>query len=338
MESTQAPTPRPATPPGLAVYAIGDIHGRRDLLVGALAAVRAAARNAVASQRVAVVFLGDYIDRGPASRAVIEDLIAFRDEGCCETVFLRGNHEQVLLDVFDGVETAGPWLEHGGRATLDSYGVAWSSRDTPKDLWAQLDAAIPADHIEFLRATTLTAVYGDYLFVHAGLRPDRLIEEQSPADLLWFRYYDDEPPLHGATVIHGHSHNRLPVLGRHRVGIDTQAYASGALTLLKLHGTQKVFQRIVATQAEPTATLDIWPELDSAYRADELRDRAPRARRSTDSRRRAWAVAAALLAFALALAGAAYFRGDSWLQKRDAVAGRDAATREPTASAPRGDG
>jgi len=334
MESAKAPPP--ATPPGLVVYAVGDIHGRRDLLVGALAAIREAAQAAAAaSRRVVVVFLGDYIDRGPASRGVIEDLIAFRDEGCCETVFLRGNHEQVLLDVVDGADTSGRWLEHGGLATLESYGAAWSPREAQRDLRGLTAAAVPASHMDFLRATTLTATYGDYLFVHAGLRPDRLIEEQSPVDLLWFRYYDDEPPLHAATVVHGHSPNPLPVLGRHRVGIDTKAYASGALTLLRLEGTQKAFQRILVSDEAPSAALDTWPELDSAYRSgprprrdEEARDWVPNSAQAADRRRRIWAFAATLVVFALILAGVAWFGGSS-SQERDAVARGDSAASGP---------
>jgi serine/threonine protein phosphatase 1 len=335
MESIRGLAPHPATPPGVIVYAIGDIHGRSDLLRGALAVVRDAIGRIGPGQRLALVFLGDYIDRGPASKVVIDDLIAFNGEGRCETVFLRGNHEQVLLDVLDG-ESEGPWLQHGGRETLGSYGLAWTSNDPPKDLRARIAAALPASHVEFLRATTLTATYGDYLFVHAGLRPDRLIEEQSTADLLWFRYYDDEPPLHGATVIHGHTPNRSPVLGRHRISIDTKAYASGALTLLQLEGTQKVFHRIVASEGAPAIAHDLWPDLDSAYQPEP----APRLSRAAkgrfalaqppDHRRRAWAFAATVLVLALIFSGFLLVRGGNSHLQRDTVARRVAAAPEPT--------
>ncbi len=334
MASIRDLAPHAATPPGVIVYAIGDIHGRSDLLRGALAVVRDAIKRIGPGQRLALVFLGDYIDRGPASKAVIDDLIAFKGEGCCETVFLRGNHEQVLLDVLAG-ESEAPWLGHGGRETLESYGLAWTSNDPPKDLRARITAALPASHVEFLRATTLTAAYGDYLFVHAGLRPDRMIEEQSTADLLWFRYYEDEPPLHGATVIHGHTPNRSPVLGRHRVGIDTKAYASGALTLLQLGGTRKVFHRIVATEGAPAIAHDLWPDLDSAYQPEPaLRPSRAATRRlplglPADRRRRAWAFAATILALVLILSGFLLVRGGGSRPERETVARRVAAAPEP---------
>src|SRR5690606_29827416 len=105
-------------------------------------------------------------------------------------------------------------------------------------------------HVGFIRATRLMARYGDYVFAHAGLRPDRLVEEQSDLDLMWLRYCEDERPVHGSTVVHGHSPNPSPVLGRHRIGVDTKAFATGALTLLRLEGTHKTFERIAVLDAD----------------------------------------------------------------------------------------
>jgi serine/threonine protein phosphatase 1 len=334
--------PPPAVPAGSVIYAIGDIHGRRDLLAGALDALRDAARAATASgQRVSAVFLGDYIDRGPASRGVIEDLMAFEAEAPCEIIFLRGNHEQVLLDVARGRDPGRGWLKHGGFATLESYGAALPPGEPRGELQPVVRAAVPASHLNFLNRTKLMARFGDYLFAHAGLRPDRLIQEQSPADLLWFRYYDDETPLHSATVVHGHSPNPLPVLGRHRIAIDTRAYATGALTLLRLEGTRKAFERVVIARDTLKPTLEPWTELDSAYRT------APRARGTqgrwetddleTPARRSRGLIAAAVIVLAAAAAVIAFLSAGPVTQRPNAVAGgsepRSAAESDPAGGA-----
>lgn len=257
-------------PANTVIYAVGDVHGRRDLLEGALAEIRAAARRAAETGgRTVAVFIGDYIDRGPDSRGVIESLIQFSESGVCETVILRGNHEQVLLDIVDGVEQGLRWLDFGGAETLAAYGVAEplaGDRRSPGWLRALVAAAIPSPHLAFLRATTLAAAYGDYTFVHAGLRPERTADEQAPADLLWFRYYDDETPVHGRTVVHGHSTNPAPVLGRYRIGIDTEAYASGALTVLRLEGDGKQLLRVAAEEPGGPVRVAPWAAVDSHYR------------------------------------------------------------------------
>src|SRR5216683_7246790 len=171
-------------------YAIGDIHGRFDLLKGVTAELRrAVAESGWAGDKVVAVFLGDYIDRGPDTRALISHLIDFRDEAVCETNFLRGNHEQILLDLIDGAPEAVRWLEYGGLETLRSYG--WRQphpvgvRDAAK-LADRVRKVLPPEHVQFLRDTMSYVDRGEYLFVHAGLRPDRLLNEQSDADLLWF--------------------------------------------------------------------------------------------------------------------------------------------------------
>jgi len=255
----------PRTPDATLIYAVGDIHGRLDLLDGALrelaASASAAARDGA---KVIAVFLGDYIDRGPESRGVIDRLMELRASAFCETIFLRGNHEQVLLDLLDGQETTGRWLEYGGRETLAAYGVEAPARDVPT-LRSQAQAAVPPEHVAFLRETGLHAALGDYLFVHAGLRPDRLLEEQTDADLLWFRYYDDEAPVWDHTVVHGHSTNARPVVGRWRIGIDTEAYASGALTALRLQGERQDLLKISMPAGGGPATASPWNGADVSY-------------------------------------------------------------------------
>ena len=261
-----------AAPHDRIVFAVGDIHGRRDLLAGVIDELRAASRQAPAQGKAVVaIFLGDYIDRGPASRGVIEDLIALRDEGCCETVFLRGNHEQALLDVVDGDSDGRGWLRHGGLAMLDSYGAALSPEAESHDLQAVLRHAVPPGHLEFLRATTLTAREGDYLFVHAGLQPGVELADQSAEDLMWIRAYDEDPTERAFTVVHGHSPNPVPVEGRRRIAIDTRAYASGALTLLRLEGTERRFGRISLPPSTATPGHDVWATIDAAYRTASRR-------------------------------------------------------------------
>lgn len=251
------------------VYAIGDIHGRLDLLerlTEQLAveteAARAEGKNAVA------VFLGDYIDRGPEAAGVIDHLIRFRDQADCETVFLRGNHEDVLLSLLDGREDSARWLEYGGVETLRSYGVSFrgAAPNQPAERLRQTATnVIPAEHVAFLRATELSVKLGDYIFVHAGLRPDRLIEEQTDSDMMWFRYYDDEPPIWSGVVVHGHSVNPRPIRGRARIGIDTGAYATDALTALRLEEERQEFLKVFLNPEDGAVDIDFWDGVDRAF-------------------------------------------------------------------------
>jgi serine/threonine protein phosphatase 1 len=260
------------------VCAIGDVHGRLDLLEAATDELRRTARMATAEGKAFVaVFLGDYIDRGPDSQWVIAHLMSLQHEGLGEVIFLRGNHEQVMLDLADGIDDTLPWLDYGGLETLQSYGVdhppAAHGPAGAGELGRAVMRAVPASHLEFLRGTQLYAKCGDYLFVHAGLRPDRLMDEQSAADMLWFRYYADEPPVHGEFVVHGHSTNERPILGRWRIGIDTEAYATGDLTLLRLDGAEREFLRISAPAAGPVQVTP-WSRIDTSYSRREPSARA----------------------------------------------------------------
>jgi serine/threonine protein phosphatase 1 len=234
-------------PPGLLLYAVGDIHGRADLLDRLLELILEDAADAPA-QRLSLVFLGDYIDRGPDSRAVLERLRRLRDADGPDVCCLRGNHEQALLD-FLADPAAGPaWVRYGGDAALLSYGETaprGASAVSPQcweDCCAALVHALPPADLAFLHSLPLSHVAGGYLFVHAGVRPKVALDAQSNRDLLTIR----EPFLSwgGAlerVVVHGHTPAERPYDGPWRIGVDTGAYASGRLTAVRLCGSERRF-------------------------------------------------------------------------------------------------
>lgn len=239
-------TPAARVPPGLRVYAIGDVHGCRDRLRALHDAILADAERADPAQKVAV-YLGDYIDRGIDSRAVIDDLLADPLPGF-DRVHLKGNHEDFLLRFLERGEDAAPWLLNGGDATLRSYGVdpyAGSRDPGPRSLRAALSAAMPEPHLRFFCELRLSHVAGDYLFVHAGLRPGVPLERQDPEDLLWIRTpFLDSRADHGKVVVHGHTPASVPEVRQNRIGIDTGAVYGGPLTALVLQDDDRDFLQV----------------------------------------------------------------------------------------------
>jgi serine/threonine protein phosphatase 1 len=227
-------------PQGVRLYAIGDIHGRLDLLDQLLALIDCDDRDA-GPARIELIFLGDLIDRGPESRGVVERLAALRYER--QTRFLMGNHEEVFLRALDGDLKALRFLIRiGGRETLLSYGISeedYRVLDFP-DLMAQMRALVPASHREFLGTFEQWIEVGDYIFVHAGLRPGIALDLQEPSDLHWIR---DEFLNHresfGKMVVHGHSITADIDERPNRIGIDTGAFASGRLTAIGLEGDER---------------------------------------------------------------------------------------------------
>ena len=178
----------PELPHSYRLYAIGDVHGRDDLLADLLARIEEdSCRRGPA--RLVLVFLGDLIDRGPASAEVVERLRTYLPPET-RLVFLAGNHEEVLLRILDGEAGLIPdWLRFGGAECLRSYGTDPKplhklAPDRALDL---VRAAIPPAHVEFLRSFVDTFRAGDYLFVHAGIRPGVPLAEQAPSDLRWIR-------------------------------------------------------------------------------------------------------------------------------------------------------
>jgi serine/threonine protein phosphatase 1 len=235
------PAGPPSLPPGYRLYAVGDVHGRDDLLGELLDSIHRddAAR---APARTVLVFLGDLIDRGPSSAEVVERLRAYRPKGT-RAVFLAGNHEEVLLRILDGEAALIPdWLRFGGKQCLRSYGLdpARLRGMQPRRAVEAVRAALPAAHVEFLRGFDDSFSAGDYLFVHAGIRPGIPLSEQARADLRWIR----EPFLsdscdHGCVVVHGHTIRAQVEERGNRIGIDTGAYRTGTLTALAIEGKDR---------------------------------------------------------------------------------------------------
>jgi serine/threonine protein phosphatase 1 len=231
---------------GRAVYAIGDIHGRLDLLKEILAHIATDARCHPADLQRDLVFLGDYIDRGPDSSLVIEALLELEWPGF-RPVFLMGNHEDAMLEFLDGDSNGVAWLTYGGLETSISYGVAVRrlpvDDESAAELRAALWSAVPHEHVDFMRRCVLSHVVDDYVFVHAGVRPGRPLDQQSRGDLLWIREEFLRAPvaLPGRVVVHGHTICDVPQDLGHRIDIDTGAFVSGRLTCLVLRGTSRRF-------------------------------------------------------------------------------------------------
>ncbi len=231
-----------SVPAGARIYAIGDIHGRLDLFAALV--TRIEADRAGFAGAVEVVLLGDYIDRGPRSADVLDWLAAGLPDWASWTL-LRGNHEQAMLDSIDGTggqRTLDAWLDYGGRETLRSYGVPTriALGDDPAAIRGELARRVPAAHVAMLRAMPLSRRIGDYLFVHAGIRPGVPVELQEDRDLMWIRgEFLDCKDDHGCVVVHGHSITREVTERPNRIGIDTGAYATGRLTALVLEGATR---------------------------------------------------------------------------------------------------
>ncbi|MBI5165297.1 MAG: serine/threonine protein phosphatase [Magnetospirillum sp.] len=238
--------PVAGVPAGTRVYAVGDVHGRTDLLDLLLA--RMAEEVAVdRPERLVVVFLGDYVDRGPDSRGVVERLAAGPPSGPlagAEWVCLRGNHEDFLLRFLDGGADGKAWCYNGGLETVRSYAGAIPDglEGDMAALQLLLSRALPPAHLRFLSRLKLSWSEGDYVFVHAGVRPGVALEDQAPADLMWIR---DDFLAHGGpmdkVVVHGHSVRPTPEVRPWRIGIDTGAYRTGLLTALVLEGGERRF-------------------------------------------------------------------------------------------------
>jgi serine/threonine protein phosphatase 1 len=239
----------PRGTPGARAYAVGDIHGRLDLLDEMLGRIEADAA-ARPARKTWAIFLGDLIDRGPDSAGVIERLRTWRPEHI-RPVFLAGNHEEVFLTILGGdPRFLANWLKFGGAECAASYGVDPDllRRVDEEEAVAMLRAKVPRKHRDFLESFADTFAFGDYLFVHAGIRPGVAVEDQDRTDLRWIR----DPFLrdshdHGCVVVHGHTIFREVDERPNRIGIDTGAYKTGVLTALGVEGERRWY---IATGGE----------------------------------------------------------------------------------------
>ena len=231
----------PSGPRGRRAYAIGDIHGCLDLLESLLERIETdIAQNP--KVKASIVFLGDVVDRGPHSAEVVERLRTYSHPRA-STHFVMGNHEEVMLRVIDGEKDFLPsWLRFGGEETLKSYGL--NPREVAKmpdqERVEALQTAIPQSHRKFLSSFADSISFGDYVFVHAGIRPGVDLAEQSQSDLRWIRepFLGDETD-HGFVVVHGHTITNAVDVSPNRIGIDTGAFCTGVLTALAIEGSQR---------------------------------------------------------------------------------------------------
>ena len=226
-------------PDGLRVYAIGDVHGRDDLLAAMERQIEDDLAHRPPPAETLVVMLGDYIDRGPDSAAVIERLATGRF-GRLPARCLLGNHEEALLRFLADPVGGAAWLNWGGRATLASYGLDADVADSPaalRRLAIDLGEAMPVRHLAFLDELELSIELGGFLFVHAGIRPGIALEAQSPADLLTIRQPFLASRRRGPhRVVHGHTiADEVEVLPD-RIGVDTGAYATDKLSCVVIEG------------------------------------------------------------------------------------------------------
>ncbi len=234
---------RPSVPEGQRVYAIGDVHGRHDLLVDLLSQIEDDDRDRGAAKST-IVFLGDLIDRGPDSKAVIETAMVLAASEI-DVRFIAGNHEEVFLLAASGdAEATKFFTKIGGRETILSYPIADADYATlnHKQLAERLLTLVPRDHVDFVAGFEDMVMIGDYLFVHAGIRPGCALDEQRPEDLRWIRdhFLNDERD-HGKIVVHGHTICDEIEIFDNRIGIDTGAYCNGRLTAIGLEGEDRWF-------------------------------------------------------------------------------------------------
>lgn len=237
---------RAAVPEGQRIYAIGDIHGRDDLLEPLLKAIEEddAKRGPAEKQ---LIFLGDYIDRGPSSRQVVDRLVALQKSGA-PVRFLCGNHEDILID-FIGPQLFGlNWLRNGGNMTLLSYGVDvtdYLGRDPAtiqEGLREAFLAVLPNSHLDFYLGLEEGFAVGGYYFAHAGVRPGVPLDRQHRHDLVWIRHeFLESDEDFGAVIVHGHTPVKRPQIRPNRIGIDTKAWKTGRLTALGLEGEEHWF-------------------------------------------------------------------------------------------------
>lgn len=245
----QKPHVSPHVPDKQRIYAIGDIHGRADLLSQLHEKIRIDAE--LYEGKKTIVYLGDYVDRGEQSKQVIDILISEPLENF-ESIHLKGNHEQAMMDFIEYPGAAAAWLSFGGREALSSYGIPLAyipSMNEVGEIAQKLSDKLPDSHRELMTNALPSWQCGSYYFVHAGIRPGVDLDEQTIEDKLWIR--DDflgSTLSHGTIVVHGHSITMVPEFLPNRIGIDTGAFSTGVLTCLILENDE---HRILQTGEAP---------------------------------------------------------------------------------------
>lgn len=223
-------------------YAIGDIHGRQDLFRAMLELIQNDAETL--GERARLVLLGDYIDRGPASSIVLETIVELRNYNWCDLTVLLGNHEYFLVKFLMDYSSGEAWIENGGLTFLSSYGLRPPRNRSERDQWRELRddmlSTIPRPHLRMLYDSQLYLIAGDYMFVHAGVKPGVPIETQDASTLLWIRdEFLQSKRACEYVVVHGHSAKTQPENLPWRIGIDTGAYATDTLTAVRLNENQR---------------------------------------------------------------------------------------------------
>ena len=240
-------------PDGMRLYAIGDVHGRHDLLAAMHRRIESELEYAPASDW-RIIHLGDYVDRGPDSKSVIDFLIEARKRDP-RNIMLAGNHDIGMLEFLADGEPDGLFMNYGGVQTAQSYGVDLlrdAHRPDEADAIARghvaLVKAMPRSHVDFLQSLTFSVGFGDFFFCHAGVRPGVALDHQNPQDLIWIRdAFHDHPGLFSKVIVHGHTPVPEAEVKANRVNVDTLAWKSGTLSVLAVNGRDK---RILTVQGK----------------------------------------------------------------------------------------
>lgn len=235
------------------LYAIGDVHGRHDLLAAMHRRIESELEYAPSTDW-RIIHLGDYTDRGPDSKSVIDFLIEAQKRNP-RNLMLAGNHDLGMLDFLADPDPDGLFMRYGGVQTAQSYGVdltgdaRWFGKaEAVRRGHAALVDAVPQAHIDFLRSLQFSVIFGDFFFCHAGIRPGIPLESQNPQDLIWIRdAFHHHPGLYPKVIVHGHTPVPEPEVLANRVNVDTLAWQSGTLSALAVNGADK---RILAVQGK----------------------------------------------------------------------------------------
>jgi serine/threonine protein phosphatase 1 len=231
------------------VYAVGDVHGCLSLLDELVVKIARDALHQPFSAKPMLVFIGDYVDRGQDPKGVIDRIIGLKNSPAFEVRALKGNHEDALIRFLRDASTGPKWVAYGGQNTLASYGVIPPGPDADATEWeaarAALGEAMPRSHLNFLAGLELKLEVGDYIFVHAGLRPGVPIDEQEEKDLIWIRddFLNARRPF-DKVVVHGHTPTQSPHIDHRRIGIDTFAHVTGVLTAVRLIGEEQTILQV----------------------------------------------------------------------------------------------